>query len=60
MRVNELKTREYVTSDERLLNVCEAFREYLAEEDEEDEEDDVWDKGLLRFMKTVGHSARRQ
>ena len=54
------KKKEYMTNDERLRNVCMNFHEYFAEEEEEDDVFlNVWDRGLLKFLRTVGNSARR-
>lgn len=52
------KKNEYIRNDERLSRVCRQFEEYLREEEEDDDDNDPWQKGFLKFMKTIGLSAR--
>ena len=52
------KKKSYIENDRRLMTVSSQFNDYLLEEDEREDEEDPWEWGLLKFLKTIGHSAR--
>ena len=51
-----LKRRRYRQNDDRLLSLTRRYND-IAEEDDP-EELDVWKKGVLKYLRLIGHSAR--
>ena len=52
----QVKKKKYLANDRRIQFLAEQFEEFLEEESVESE--DSWDKGFLKYLQAIGHSAR--
>ena len=50
------KKRKYIQNDERIERIVGRYTEYKDEQEDALEGD--WDAGILKYMRTLGHSAR--
>ena len=50
------KKRKYVQNDIRIERIVRRYTEYVAEQEDTLEGD--WDAGTLKYLRTLGHSAR--